>query len=146
MSHATSFVETTINDLADRYVMLWNEPDPERRRLLVAELWTEDGAQILQPPEEMREIAARPGIGMSATLEAHGHAALEARVTSAYDEWVDRQGIRFGRRDDVDRVGDVVKFHWEAIDADDQVTGVGLTFLVVDASGRIRRDYQFIES
>jgi len=146
MRNATSFVETTMNDLVDRYMMLWNEPDPERRRLLVAELWTEDGAQILQPPEEMREIATRPGIGMSATLEAHGHAALQARVTSAYDEWVDRQGLHFKRRDDVDRVGDVVKFHWEAIDADDHVAGVGLTFFVVDASGRIRRDYQFIES
>src|SRR5262249_51526227 len=73
---------TDTNEFADRYVSLWNEPDPERRRRLVAELWTEDGAQILQPPQEMREIAARPGIGMSATLEARGHAELETRTTS----------------------------------------------------------------
>jgi hypothetical protein len=34
------------NKLADRYMSLWNEPDRERRRRLVPELWTEDGAQI----------------------------------------------------------------------------------------------------
>jgi hypothetical protein len=53
---------TDTNEFADRYMSLWNEPDRERRRQLVAELWAEDGAQILQPPQEMREIAARPGI------------------------------------------------------------------------------------
>jgi hypothetical protein len=26
---------------------------------MIAELWTEDGSQILQPPQEMREIAGR---------------------------------------------------------------------------------------
>jgi hypothetical protein len=95
---------TGTNELADRYISLWNEPDRERRRQLVAELWTEDGAQILQPPQEMREIAARPGIGMSATLEARGHAALEARTTSAYDGWVAGEGFHFRRRDNVDRL------------------------------------------
>src|SRR5262245_11438875 len=137
---------TDTNEFADRYVSLWNEPDPERRRQLVAELWTEDGAQILQPPQEIREIAARPGIGMSATLETRGHATLEARVTSAYDEWVDRGGFHFRRRDNLDRVADVVKFNWEMVSADGEVAAVGLAFLVLAASGRIRLDYQFIES
>jgi hypothetical protein len=137
---------TDTNEFADRYMSLWNEPDPERRRRLVAELWAEDGAQILQPPQEIREIAARPGIGMSATLETRGHAALEARVKSAYDEWVDRGGNRFQRRDNVDRVADVVKFNWEMISPNDEVAAVGLAFLVLAPNGRIRLDYQFIES
>src|SRR5262245_35155125 len=137
---------TNPNNHADRYVSLWNEPDRGRRAHLIAELWTEDGAQILQPPEEIREIAARPGIGMSATLEARGHAALDARTTSAYDEWVDRQGLHFRRRDNVDRVADVVKFNWEAVSADGEVAGVGLTILVLAPDGRIRLDYQFVES
>src|SRR5262245_19391301 len=136
---------TDTNAFADRYVSLWNEPDPERRRKLVAELWTEDGAQILQPPQEMREIAARPGIGMSAVLEARGHAALEARTTSAYNGWVAHEGFHFRRRDNVDRVADVVKFNWEAVSADGEVAGVGLTILVLAPNGRIRLDYQFVE-
>ena len=133
-------------ELADRYVSLWNEPDPERRRQLVAELWTEDGAQILQPPQEMREIAARPGIGMSATLEARGRAELEARTTSAYDGWVAGEGFHFRRRDNVDRIADVVKFNWEMVTPEGDVAAVGLTFLVLEPDGRIRLDYQFIES
>jgi hypothetical protein len=137
---------TETHELVERYMSLWNAPDPERRRQLVAELWTEDGAQILQPPQEMREIAARPGIGMSATLEARGHAALAARSTSAYDEWVGRQGFQFKSRDNVDRIADVVKVNWEAVTAAGEVDAVGLSFLVLDPDGRIRLDYQFIES
>ena len=63
---------TDPNELADRYVALWNKRDPSRRRQLIAELWADDGVHILQPPQEIREIAARPGIGLSARLEAPG--------------------------------------------------------------------------
>jgi hypothetical protein len=133
-------------ELADRYVALWNEPDPDRRRELVADLWTEDGGHILQPPEEVREVAARPGIGLAARLEASGHAELEARAASAYEEFIAPGEFRFRRRDDVERLADVVKFHWEMVSTEGQVAGVGLEFLVLAADGRIRRDYQFIES
>jgi hypothetical protein len=137
---------TEAEQLADRYVALWNEADPERRRRLIAELWTEDGSQILQPPQEMLEIAARPGLGLAATLEARGHAELEARAATSYEQWVDSGGLSFRRRDDVERLHDVVKFHWEAVSPDGEVTGAGLDFLVLGAEGRIRRDYVFIES
>ena len=137
---------TGMNKFADRYMSLWNEPDRERRRRLVAELWTEDGAQILEPPQEMHEIAARPGIGMTATLEARGHAALDARAPSVYDGWVAGEGFHFRRRDNVARIADVVKFNWEAISADGEVAAVGLAVLVLAPDGRIRLDYEFIES
>ena len=54
--------------------------------------------------------------------------------------------LSFRRRDDVDRLHDVVKFHWEAVSQDGQVTAVGLVFLLLATDGRIRRDYVFIES
>jgi hypothetical protein len=54
------FEMSDVYELADPYVGLWNEPDALRRRQLIAELWTEDGVHILQPPQEIREIAARP--------------------------------------------------------------------------------------
>ena len=47
-------------DLVCRYVAVWHEPDAELRRKAVHDLWAEDGAQVLQPPEEMRQ-AAGPG-------------------------------------------------------------------------------------
>ena len=148
MNAATAPPETRTRQaeqLADRYVALWNEADPERRRRLIAELWTENGSQILQPPQEMREIAASPGIGLAATLEARGHAELEARAATSYEHWVGSEGLNFRGRDDAERLGDVVKFHWEAVSPDGEVTAVGLVFLVLAADGRIERDYVFIK-
>jgi hypothetical protein len=113
---------------------------------MIAELWTEDGSQILQPPQEMREIAASAGLGMAATLEARGHPELEARAATSYEQWVGSAGLSFRRRDDVDRLHEVVKFHWEAVSPDGEVAAVGLDVLVLGADGRIRRVYTFIES
>ena len=149
MSEAIAPPETRTKEaeqLADRYVALWNDPDPKRRSRMIAELWTEDGSQILQPPQEMREIAARPGLGLAATLEARGHAELEARAATAYEHWVGSEGLSFRGRDGAERLGDVVKFHWEAVSPAGEVTAVCLVFLVLGADDRIRRDHVFIES
>jgi hypothetical protein len=81
---------------------------------------------------------------MTAVLEARGYAEIEARATSAYDEWVGSQGLSFRRRDDVDRFGEAVKSHWEAIAADGELFAVGLSFLLLAPDGRIRRDYTFV--
>jgi hypothetical protein len=149
MSEAIPSPETRTKEaeaLADRYVALWSEADPDRRRRMIAELFTEDGTYILQPPQEMREIAARPGIGLAAILEAAGHAELEARASSVYEEFIARGGFELRRRDDVDRVAELVKFRWEMVSADGGIAGVGLALLMLATDGRIRRDYQFIES
>jgi hypothetical protein len=147
MTETQTFIEISsrnADELADRYVALWNEPDPDRRREMIAGLWTEDGSQILQPPEEIREVAARPGIGMTAILEARGYAEIEARAATAYEKWVGSDGLSFRRLDDVERLNDVVKFHWEAVTPDGEVVAVGLNFLVLAADGRIQRDYTFV--
>jgi hypothetical protein len=136
--------ETQTAELADKYIALWNEPDADRRRRMIAELWTEDGRHILQPPQEIGEIAAQPGIGLRAILEARGYDEIEARAASAYEHWVGSEGLSFRARDDADRLGDVVKFHWEAVTKDDEVFAVGLNFLVLAANGRIERDYTFV--
>ena len=134
---------TSAQTFAEQYLALWNEPDSGRRRQMIAELWTEDGRHILQPPQEIRAIAAQPGIAMPAILEAGGYEEIEARARSAYEHWVGTEGLSFRGRDDSDRIGDVVKFHWEAI-KDGEVAAVGLCFLVLAADGRIRRDYTFV--
>jgi hypothetical protein len=147
MTEAQAFADLTsrsAGELADRYVALWNEPDPHRRRRMIEELWTEDGMHILQPPQEIREVAARPGLGLTAVLEARGYAELEARATTAYEQWVGSEELSFRRRDDAERLRDVVKFHWEAIAKDGEVFAVGLNFLVIAADGRIQRDFTFV--
>jgi hypothetical protein len=131
-------------DLSDRYLAVWNEPDAGRRRRAIAELWTQDARHLVQPPEEIRRIAAQPGIGLTAILEARGHVEIEARVASAYEHWVGSEGLTFRRRDDAEHLGDVLKFHWEALGKDGERFAVGLHFLVLAADGRIERDYTFV--
>jgi hypothetical protein len=131
-------------EVAEKYLALWNEPDADRRRRTIAELWTEDGRHILQPPEEIRAIAARPGLAITAILEARGHEEIEARAASSYEHWVGSEGLSFRGRDDADRLGDVVKFHWEAVGKDGEVIAVGLVLLIIAADGRIERDYTFV--
>src|SRR5215217_6567402 len=148
MSEPNRFPETrakAAEQLADRYMALWNEPDADRRRRMIAALWTEGGSQILQPPKEMREIAASPGIGLAATLEARGHAELQARATTSYEHWVGSEGLSFRARDDAQRLGDVVKFHWEAVTDNGETAAAGLNVLVLAADGRIARNYTFVD-
>jgi len=135
---------TSAQTFAEQYLALWNEPDSGRRRQMIAELWTEDGRHILQPPQEIRGIAAQPGMAMPAILEAGGYEEIEARAASAYEHWVGSEGLSFRGRDDAERLGDVVKFHWEAVAEDGTVAAVGLVFLVLAARGRITRDYTFV--
>src|SRR3954454_4006123 len=121
----------TAAELADRYIAVYNEPDAARRRRTIADLWTQDARHVLQPPEEIRAIAAQPGIGLTAILEARGREEIEARVASAYEHWVAAEGLSFGGRDDAERLGDVVKFHWEAVAKDGDRVGGGLNVLVL---------------
>jgi hypothetical protein len=145
MTETHDFIETrNAAELAEKYIALWNEPDADRRRRMISELWTEGGRHILQPPQEIREIAAQPGVGLSATLEARGYDEIEARAASAYAHWVGSEGLSFRGRDDADRLGDVVKFHWEAVAKDGELFAVGLNFLVLAGDGRIERDYTFV--
>jgi hypothetical protein len=133
-------------ELASRYVAVWTEPDAELRRKAIQELWAKDGAHILQPPQEIRKVAA--GLGFpSATLDARGHDELEVRVSRAYEEFVAPGQFTFKARDNADRLHNVVKFTWDMVPAvGGDAVGSGLEILIFDEEGRIETDYQFIET
>jgi hypothetical protein len=132
-------------ELVDRYVAVWGEPDAERRRKAITQLWTEDGVQLLQPPQAVLKTAA--GLGLTPTLEARGHDELEVRVTRSYEEFIAPGEFVFRARDNAARLGNLVKFNWEMVTTGSgEVAGVGLEVLILDDDGRIRIDYQFIEA
>jgi hypothetical protein len=134
-----------LNDLTDRYVAVWSEPDQERRRTAVRRLWSADAVHVLQPPREMRQAAERLGFDRL-VLAAHGHDALEVRVTRAYEEFVAPGTFVFRSRGEAGRLQDVVTFRWEMVPrTGGEPAGVGLEILLLGADGRIVRDYQFIE-
>jgi hypothetical protein len=70
---------------------------------------------------------------------------LEARVARAYQEFVAPGHFTFRSQNNPTRLGDAVKFGWEMVSSGGEVAAVGLEFVLLDADGRIRIDYQFIE-
>jgi len=137
---------TAAGELADRYVALWNERDAAVRRRAIAELYTPDAQHLVQPPEEIRRVAAQPGIGLTAILEARGHGEIEARVASAHEHWVGSEGLTFLRRDAAEQLDDVVTFRWEALDGSGERVAGGRQVFVLAADGRIGRDLTFVDA
>jgi hypothetical protein len=113
--------------LADRYVAVWNETDPARRRLTIAELWTPTGEHYV------------------GTREVRGHDALYERIIGSHEKNVTACGYRFRAVKDARAVHDAVTFHWEMLPGDrEEVLATGRQFLILDPEGRIRIDYQFV--
>jgi hypothetical protein len=113
---------------ADRYVAVWNESDPARRRQRVADLWGTSGQSLHR------------------TLDPRGVDAITARVTQSYDKWLAQRGLRFHASGQPQGHHDVVMCNW-AMGAPDggDVVSLGLSFLLLDASGRLHSDLQFAE-
>src|SRR3954468_12282720 len=74
---------------------------------MIAALWTEDGRHILQPPQEIRGIAARPGRAMTAILEARGYEEIEAPAARADAHWLGAPGLSVRGPKAAERLGDV---------------------------------------
>src|SRR5262249_43677317 len=133
-----------VNDLVERYVAVWNEPNAARRKSRIAELWTEDAIHLLEAPQAVREAAT--DLSVTPVFQARGHRELEARVTRAYEKFVAAGRFSFRSRRNGVRLRDVVKFNWEMVSAEGEVTAAGLEFITLDADGlRIWLHYQFIE-
>lgn len=114
-------------ELADRYVEVWNERETETRRQQIAALWVTGGAHYV------------------GTREARGYTELEQRIAGSHEKNVVLAGNRFRAARDACALRDVITFHWEMLPArGDTVLAVGLEFLVVNAEGRIVTDYQFV--
>lgn len=134
-----------MKNLADRYVALWNEADPQARTALLRELWTEDGAHVLaDPPEEIRDAAANLAFP-APSLEVRGHAALAARVARAHEMFVAPGTYAFRLRGEPQRLlSGVVALRWSMVTTDGEAAAGGLDVLALDDAGRIRLDTQYI--
>jgi hypothetical protein len=131
--------------LVERYMALWNEPDPDARRAIIRQLWAPAGEHVLDPPQELRQGARALGFA-APRLELRGYAALETRVARAYEEFVAPGEYVFRPRDNAARLRNLVKFNWELVSrATGEVAAVGLDVLVLDDQGRITVDYVFVE-
>jgi hypothetical protein len=120
-------ISSELNEFTQRYVRLWQEPDPGQRRALITELWAAEGTQIY-PAGEPR-----------------GHEELFDRVTRSYDLFIRPGEYRFRSTGDADGHHNLVRFNWEMVrHSDGGVADVGFELFVRDDDGRILADYQFI--
>lgn len=123
MNTPTDLLDTFI----ERYISMWNEADPARRRRLIEQLWTPDCANFTK------------------LNKYRGWDAVEARVRLSWEKW-GRDAECFFRTRHFDRHHDALRLTWEMVNANDgKVRSVGIEFLLLAADGRIRADYQFIE-
>ncbi len=107
---------TDTSSLADRYIAMWNETDPVRRRTLVAALWTET-ARYVDP-----------------MMSGDGHGGIDAMVQAVQDRF---PGHRFHRTTDVDGHNDRIRFGW-ALKADGAAPlAAGIDFGVIAGDGRL---------
>ncbi|MGI5521099.1 nuclear transport factor 2 family protein [Micromonospora sp. CA-259024] len=115
-----------INEFVDRYVGVWNEPDPDARRKTITELWAEDGVEATE------------------SAEHRGHTAIEARVTEAYEEFVKAGGFVFISVNDAEGHHNAIRFTTRMVPASGgDIAWTGLVVALLDQDGRIRYDYQF---
>lgn len=77
---AMSATDVNTTEFVDRYLQVWNEPDPDARRQLVRDLWAADAVEYTD------------------ANEYRGHEALEARVTKAHTQFVEEGGFVFPSR------------------------------------------------
>lgn len=113
-----------LNELADRYLMMWNEPDPMIRRRQIRELWAHDGVLI------------------SDASVSKGPAAIEARATGMRKAHA-AKGLRFASANSTQAHHGLIKFSWKLAGPDDAETVAWTDLIILDESGRIRFDYQF---
>lgn len=131
---------------AERYVALWNEPDPAVRRAAIDELRAVDGAQILvDPPEPVRAAATDLAVPIP-SFEVRGREALDRRVSRAYEMFIAPGEHVFAPHGHPVRLTpNLVGLGWAMVTrADGTVQGGGYEVIALDEEGRIRLDHQYI--
>ncbi|HEX6420270.1 MAG TPA: nuclear transport factor 2 family protein [Acidimicrobiales bacterium] len=102
----------------DAYFLMLNETDPQRRRELTEQAWTEDAAYY------------------DPLMEAKGHDALCDMVAAVQAQF---PGQRFVRTSGIDAHHGLVRFGWELSDGRGTVTVAGIDVGIVAPDGRLSR-------
>jgi hypothetical protein len=117
---------SSAQELADRYVAVWNETGADARRRIIRELWVPDGLHFV------------------GVREARGYDELEQRIIGSHEKNISAAGNSFRAVTNARTLRNGVTFNWEMISPKGDVLATGLEFLIVDDRQRILVDYQFI--
>jgi SnoaL-like domain len=116
---------TDITTLIDAYIATWNEADPQRRRALVAQTFTDDGTYV------------------DPLMQGAGTDGLDAMIAGAQQQF---PGHRFELAGAPDAHHDRVRFTWHLKPTDGgDVVAIGHDFGVVADDGRLSSVTGFLE-
>ncbi len=117
-----------MNDITptiDRYFALWIEPDPERRRDLIAQTFTEEATYT------------------GPLLGGEGHDGIGQLVAQLNQNL---GGHRFNRTSDIDHHHDAVRYSWEIVPpGTDTPFAAGIDIGFVDEDGRLTSVTTFLD-
>jgi hypothetical protein len=114
-----------IKPVVDRYIEIWNETNPPRRRALIALTWTDD-ASYLDP-----------------LMSGDGPEGIDAMIGAIKERYPD---FRFRLAGEIDTHHDRVRFRWEAVpEGGEQPVAAGTDFGVVAADGRLQAVTGFLD-
>jgi hypothetical protein len=108
---------TDPTELADRYIACWNEANPARRQVLIAQTWSGD-ASYLDP-----------------VMQGEGQEAIDALIRGVQERF---PGHRFRRTSKVDAHNDRLRFSWDLGPEGGPALVDGTDFAVLAADGKLR--------
>jgi hypothetical protein len=115
---------TNTTDLIDRYIAMWNETDGERRRALIARIWT-DGGSYVDP-----------------LMQGDGPAGIDAMVAGVQARF---PGHRFRRTGPVDAHNGHVRFAWHLAPEAGPALAARVDFGVIAPDGRLASITGFLD-
>ena len=107
---------STLTDVVDTYIDMWNEEDADRRADLIRTAWSDD-ARYRDP-----------------LLEADGQDGLSEMVATVHGHY---PGHRFRRTSGIDAHHDVARFGWELVAPDGAVFTGGIDVATLAGDGRL---------
>jgi len=110
-------------EIVDRYVAVWSEPDAGARRKAIGDLWAPGGTEFVE--------------GVRFT----GHPELADRVAEAYGQFVEAGGYTVSTAGDVTEHGNIVMFTIR-LERAGEVAWAARVFLVLGEDGLVHQDYQ----
>ncbi|MET8254837.1 nuclear transport factor 2 family protein [Micromonospora sp. NPDC005197] len=115
---------TSFDALAERYIAIWNETDPARRRTQIADVWAPD-ARYVDP-----------------LTVAEGRKAIDATIAAVQGQF---PGMTFRLAGPVDGHHDQVRFTWELGPDGVEAPVVGFDVAVLDGNGQLSQVLGFLD-
>jgi hypothetical protein len=110
--------------IANNYIELWNETNPQNRKNLIASAWTEDAIHV------------------DPLMNGQGHSEIDALIGAVHERF---PGHRFALSGPADGHGDRLRFSWTLGAPDAAPVAHGTDFGIVAADGRLKSISGFLD-